>query len=77
MINSLIFIAQRKSRDILQTQKYSALCDRSIKDGRQNATIVASLEKFDMIFLFCFSGISEYHLIKNKMSIYVVKSFLC
>ena len=52
MTDSLIFIAQRKSRDILQTRKYSAYCDRSIKDGWQNATIVGSLEKFDMISLF-------------------------
>ena len=52
MTDSLIFIAQRKSRDILQTWKYSAHCDRSIKDDQQNATIVISLEKFDLILLF-------------------------
>ena len=52
MTDSLIFIAQRKSGDILQTWNYSANCDRSVKDGQQNATIVVSLEKFGMILLF-------------------------
>ena len=52
MTDSLIFIAQRKSRDILQTRKYSAHCDRSIKDARQNTTIVVSLEKFNIVLLF-------------------------
>ena len=55
MTDSLIFIAHRKNpgiRDILQTRKYSAHCNHIIKDGQQNATIVVSLEKFDMISLF-------------------------
>ena len=55
MTDSLIFIAQRKSWDTLQTQKYSAHCDCSIKDGQQNPTIVVSLSLFP--------DISEYHLI--------------
>ena len=75
MTDSLIFIAQGKSRDIIQTRKYSAHCNRSIKDGRQNATIVLSLEKFDMILLFL-----RYFRVPvdwNNMSICVVKYFLC
>ena len=75
MTDSLIFIAQRKSRDILQTRKYSTHCDRSIKDGWKNATIVVSLEKFYMILLFL-----RYFRVPfdwNNMSIYVVKYFLC
>ena len=75
MTDSLIFIAQRKSRDKLQTQKYSAHCDRSTKNGRQNATIVVSLEKFDMILLFL-----RYFRVPfdwNNTSTYVVKYLLC
>ena len=73
MTDSLIFIAERKSWDIRQTQKYSAHCDCSIKDGRQNATIVISLEKFDMILLFLRSFRVPFDW--NNMSIYVVKYF--
>ena len=66
MTDSLIFIAQRKTRDILQIRKYSAHCNHSrpVKDGRQNATIVISLEKFDMISYSSFlrtQVFSEYH----------------
>ena len=63
-----LFIAQRKSRDILQSRKYrgrySAHCNCStcMIDGRKNATKVVSLEKFDMILLFFQSGISMHHL---------------
>ena len=52
MTDSLIFIAQRKSQDILQTRKDSAHCDHTIKDGRQNVTIVVSQENFDIILMF-------------------------
>ena len=75
MTDSLIFIVQRKSWDILQTQKYSAHFNCSIKDGRQNATLVVSLEKFDIISLFL-----RYFRVQfdwNNMSIYIVKYFLC
>ena len=76
MTDSLIFIAQRAGICyIVQTRKYRAHCDRSIKDGRQNATIVVSLIKFDMISLSL-----RYFQVPfdwNNMSIYVVKYFSC
>ena len=75
MTDSLTFIAQRKSRELLQTWKCRAHCDHSIKDGLQNAAIVVSLEKFNMISLFL-----RYFRVPfdwNKLSVYVVKYFLC
>ena len=73
MTDSLIFIAQRKDQNILQARKYSAYCNCSIKDGRQNAAIVMSLEKFYIILLFL-----RYFRVPfdwNIMSVYVVKYF--
>ena len=51
MTDSLIFITQRKDRDIVQTRKYNTHCS-CIKDGWQNATIVISLWNFDSTSLF-------------------------
>ena len=50
-IDSLIFIAQIKGRNILQTRKYSAHCDCSIKNGQHYVTIAVSLQNFDIILL--------------------------
>ena len=73
--DSLIFTAQRKSRNILQTWKYSTHCNCSLKDGQHNVTIIISLEKFDIILLFL--RYLDYHLIGMNMSTHVVKYFLC
>ena len=73
MTDSLIFIAQRKSRDIIQTWKYSPHCNCGVKDDWQNATLVVSFEKFGMILLFL-----RYFRVPfdwNSMSMYIVKYF--
>ena len=72
MIDSLIFKAQRRSQDVQQIQ--SVACIATV-DGWQSVTIVASLEKFDIILLFL--RYLEYYLIGIKMSTHVVKYFLC
>ena len=56
----------KKEQDKLQTRKYSSHCNSSIKDGRQNVTIVVSLAKFDILLLFL--RCLEYHLIWINMS---------
>ena len=50
--DSLIFIAQKESQDILKTWKHIMHCNRSIKDDLPNVIIVVSLENFDIILLF-------------------------
>ena len=61
--------------NIHSTKKARIYYKGSIKDGWQNATIVVSLEKFDMILLF-----RRYFQVPfdwNNIWIYVVKYFLC
>ena len=69
------FTAQRASRNILQTRKYSTHFNCSVKDCRHNVTIAISLEKFDIISLFL--RYLEYHLIGINMSTHVAIYFLC